>query len=341
MLKTLMLVFPLTLLGQVSVIPDPFPPGSGLTATKSGGGGSSPAIGGAVTGGVNGNPLIIGAGANAGKLEQTTATGATAQTYADSASLTQVGILATIAGEVGPLSAYGPFVAAGTGAGNGTNVFLDVYDISNAALPARVSRITLNNSVNGSNGSWCTFVFGRFAYLCTPFVNSAGRWQTWDISNLASPVFVSSITDPAASVGGFYDAQIVDSTAYLLSEFEGCPSGTNTLYAYDITNRASPNLLGTVTINGWGGGSGLPHELIVRNGYAYMSILPTDNSQPIVQIADIHDPINMTITSSIVVADGNAFNGDTIALDGNYLYVFGFPNTTGTRVPTTGINCTL
>ena len=263
-----------------------------------------------------------------------TITGNTAgATYGDAATMVQIGTL-SLAANAFEVTTYGNTAAvAGGDGGGGTSFYLKNVDLSNPASPALVSTITATASIFGSG--WSPFNFGKFCYFSSADP-AGGQWLTYDCSNPSSPSHVSTISVP--DVGQVYAAIVVGSKVYIAT---GAGSPSSHLYIYDITNRASPVLQGSVVIGGSGGGAedGTAHMLIVQDNYAYISSADYTANGSALQIVNIGDPFNPTVTSTTTVPDGSNANPVSIALKGNYLFELFEPN--GTCNTMTGAGCAL
>ena len=174
---------------------------------------------------------------------------------------------------------------------------LKIVDLSNPKFPAVKSIITART--HGGN-MWNPFVFGRFAYF-----SANDLWETWDISNLSSPSFVSAIKSPDGSA--IYEAKVLDSKVYLATD-------KGSFYVYDITDRANPILLSSLALSHTNVG------MVVRGTYAYISA-GGEIGKPLVYILNIANPAKPFISGQIMpIVPEEKVDVLGIQVNGNFLY---------------------
>ncbi len=140
---------------------------------------------------------------------------------------------------------------------------LDVVDIYHPSLMS---------SYNVGNGVTSVVVQGDYAYLATR--DDSYEFQVFNISNPYSPLRVARI-----GLGGSSDALDVvvnQNQAYIVQ-------GT-IVYAYNITNPNSPQLLDTISV------SYLGNELYINENYLYVA---TEDPNKEIQVIDVTNPYNI------------------------------------------------
>ena len=188
-------------------------------------------------------------------------------------------------------------------------VGIDRINDSYVANNRKAGGISIIGSVVDSialNGPEDVLIDGNYAYIPT---RAGAKLSVYDISNPASPTFVSSFTDED------------------LTEAIGIAKNGNTIYltswhnhkllTLDATNPESITKISSIEIGTTEGG-GDPDELrkvFYLDGYAYV----THSHDQKLYIVDVSDPASLSITGSVATGDG-AF---AVFVKGDYAYVGG------------------
>ncbi|TXI10250.1 MAG: DUF2341 domain-containing protein [Polynucleobacter sp.] len=172
---------------------------------------------------------------------------------------------------------------------------------------------TVNNSIVGSVVSNTALdepedvlIDGNYAYIPT---RSGAKLTVYDISNPASPTFVSSFTDSDLTEG--MGVAKNGNTIYLTSWHN------HKLLILNATDPANITKISSITIGTTEGG-GDPDELrkvFYLDGYAYV----THSEDQKLYIVDVSNSASPSITGSVATGDG-AF---AVFVKGNYAYVGG------------------
>lgn len=149
-----------------------------------------------------------------------------------------------------------------------------------------------------------TFVSGSYAYMT---ITNADEFQVIDISDLANPALVGSLSINASRVF------VQGDYAYLWGHNENGPA----ILSVDISNPSSPRLIGSCNLN-W---ITVLLDYYVSGNYLY--ICESDqrynsiSRNGVIDIIDISDPTNPTLISDFRLA------GDPggIYVDGDYCYI--------------------
>lgn len=204
---------------------------------------------------------------------------------------------------------------------------LRIYDVSNPATPINVGHTNIGGFPAG------VAVSGNYAYL----VGSDTGLKICDVSDPANPAFVGQTNIGVAHaviISGHYAYVTLVYTGHTFDicdisdptnptvVYQGIPGGgswgeaisSNRLYLaegngalsiYDISNPASPSIVGQTNISIYAGAG-----LVVTNGWAYLA-----NGQYGVQIYDVSNPTN------IVRLGSTNYSGTVQAASGNCIYL--------------------
>ena len=188
--------------------------------------------------------------------------------------------------------------------GDGNNA--DFIDLSNVAAPVKVASVT---QTQGNHVAW-PWAFGKYLYFSD---GGDTHFETWDVSNIHSATLVNNLNTTAARQ---VTNRIVGNQLYVAGDH---------LSIYNITNRASPVLLGSVALPGFGASGNF--SLVVRGVYAYVGVVTFGGGQnQLAYIINVSDPTTPTIVGTITgflcpMAGCDNENSGVLSLSGRYLYV--------------------
>ncbi|MFA5165972.1 MAG: tail fiber domain-containing protein [Candidatus Paceibacterota bacterium] len=253
------------------------------------------------------------------------------------------------------LSLSGKILAVSDNDSGAGNAHLDFYDISDRANMSLLSTYT---SVQTSDYMEEVFIASNFAYTAA----SSGM-HIIDISNPKAPVLAGFYATPSTTksiyvsgkyaylgvskgtgVGGLYVIDISSSTNPVLTGNVAVNTGSNHVfdivvrgkYAYlaadgdglkivDISNPASPAVVGTYYSAGPTNPSGYAAGVYVSGKYAYLADLSDGLDNGGMKIIDISDPTSPTLAANY---DLGARSVNNIIVNGRYAYlsIYNFTN---------------
>ncbi len=152
---------------------------------------------------------------------------------------------------------------------------LCIIDVTNKASPLLLGSLNLDSQANG------IYVSGNYAYIASTL--NGQELQIVDISNPGSLNIDGSFD--ALGRADANDVFVTGDTAYLVRS----SSRDDELCIIDVTNKASPSLLGSLNLGAQANG------IYVSGNYAY--IASTSNNQEL-QIVDISNPGSLNIDGS-------------------------------------------
>lgn len=181
---------------------------------------------------------------------------------------------------------------------------LQIFNIADPSNPVHVGEFDFNQAGIAQSID----VVGNLAYLA---VGQAGL-QIVDVSDPTSPTFVGSIVTPARARG----VQVVGDYAYVADD-SGSGGGLQIIDITDPSNVGQTdlmgnfvNIVGSLSVNSPGGFAG---GIKIVGNTAYL----TDGINGL-QIVDITDPTNPTLTATAATPGGAAIGVDVV---GNFAYV--------------------
>ncbi|MEN9614215.1 MAG: hypothetical protein RLZZ347_522 [Candidatus Parcubacteria bacterium] len=182
---------------------------------------------------------------------------------------------------------------------NSASVVGNVYSsgpvVGASAISSNANNPTFISSVNVGPNAYKLVQNGSYVYV----VNDV-TVQTVDVSNPASPVVVSTVTNPAGTSGQQKDVAVANGYLFVTATNYG------TLLAFSLSNPALPVYVGQVTTTA-------PQALETSGSYAYV----LSYSGSTLKTVDISNPGSMSVTSTITTNSAPI----ELAIQGNYLYV--------------------
>jgi hypothetical protein len=226
----------------------------------------------------------------------------------------------------GALAVSGTEVYAVQGFTGGADPEFVIYDASNPASITVAGTLTDLTNLQNATG---VALNGTVAYVVNSFYSGAfPSFTTVNVSNPSAPAVLGSYTDATNGYGGIVVA-VSGTTAYELNYLFGGDSATHpALVILDVTNPASPALLGTYTnaTNGYESFS-----IAVQGKYAYVvnNLNSGDEStHPALVIYDVSNPASPSVVGTYTSAL-NGYNAVCIQVSGNRAYVTNSLNTGG------------
>jgi hypothetical protein len=184
--------------------------------------------------------------------------------------------------------------------GSSTAGILEIVDISNPLIPARRGSYSTADATNDRANS--VFVKDNYAYLLSPTY-----LRILDISNPNAPVLIGQTSAP----GSGFSIQVSGTYAYVITS-------SNTFNVFDISNKANPLLVATLT-NGAGGAMlNSPRSIQILGNHAFIASAGSNA----IEVIDITNPAAPTHKASIVNGTDGAQLASVYWLDiqGNFLY---------------------
>ncbi len=188
---------------------------------------------------------------------------------------------------------------------------IEIVDVS---IVTNMRRVNSFGSSNSSGYAVDFFLSGNILYLA---YESAGL-QIFNVSN-QSPTYLGQYNPGTVSSSlstcllihvKIESVYVVNTVAYLLDD---TASG---IIALDVSNPASPNVLGTVSLS-----SSNVHQIVVLGPYAYVA------SDLGLKIANVNNPASMFLLGSYFVEPIFA-----LAINGPYVYTLGLNNFTSLSI---------
>ncbi|MCC3159829.1 hypothetical protein LJ737_21485 [Hymenobacter sp. 15J16-1T3B] len=172
--------------------------------------------------------------------------------------------------------------------GNLSTPTLRVFDLSN---PAAATPLLLATIPTASAGEAVALnAAGTRAYVAEYGSGSTGQIEAFDISTLASPTSLGTVT-----MSGYATKIVLEGTrAYAVS--------SNILYAYDLTGPAGVASLGSLNT----GSAGPAINLTVHNGLAYLMNLRA------LTVVDLSNPAALSQVSQVVLPPAGNVQGDVV-----------------------------
>jgi len=201
---------------------------------------------------------------------------------------------------------------------------LKIYDVSNPT--SWLLKSALNLDVSGPGLPIRMSKEGN--YLA---ISNAARFQMVSVANVSSPSIVSSTVNPT---GTHIDSLLYDDKLFLMQR--GTGSSDDYIYAYNVSNAASPSLIGSTNITNGAGTAPFSATAkgLIQKGFRLF--VPFDgNNNNTLGIYDTTDPGNLTLINYVdlnpSVTDGMEVHCS--AIYNKWLY-FGCDNTgsTGDRL---------
>jgi len=194
---------------------------------------------------------------------------------------------------------------------------LTIVDVSDPTSPAIVGSISDADKLARADS---VYVSGKYAYVAAAGANAL---TIVDVSDPASPAIVGSITN--AQLNGPTSVYVSGQYAYVADMGPTPKSGANALTIVDISNPASPAIVGSVTSTQLND----PSSVYVSGKYAYVAAADANA----LTIVDISDPTSPNIVGSIT--DNTKLDKDTsVYVSGKYAYVTSFAGETTTSTST-------
>jgi len=174
---------------------------------------------------------------------------------------------------------YAYIVTSSTGA-------MTIYDIANPASPVLISTLVLD-----SNGQCRRIkVQGNYAYIVS-FANASKLWVV-DISNPFTPTV-------ANGTGTVVDGTVMCSDVFIAGTYAYVTGYGNFLKKYDVSNPATPRLIGTTTFTG----GYVAYSVFVQGDYAYIAFWSGFQGIRIVRTSTMADVGNLAIGGSPGLTD--------------------------------------
>ncbi|HVS59011.1 MAG TPA: beta-propeller fold lactonase family protein [Candidatus Saccharimonadales bacterium] len=217
---------------------------------------------------------------------------------------------------------YAYIVTSGN-SGNTNTGYLLIVDVSNPNSPTLVNTSPLSFGANSSTDN--IYVSGHYAYINaegTTANSYASKLYVVDVSNPANPVVVNTggTAGADATNAAFTGLYVSGRYAYVAENYTG---GTNhyKLLVYDVSNPASPSLVGNTSTN-----LTQPMNIFVQGRYAYV-VNQGSSGNGNLAVFNIANPASPTYLTSASTGTGSyplyAF------IQGRYAYVTTLGTTAG------------
>lgn len=194
------------------------------------------------------------------------------------------------------------YTLASTG---GTYGYLNVIDVSNKTAPARYT-----------SKQQSSYMYGPFtAYATSDYIYAGSNGATnkylsiWSLSTANNPTYVANIN---------YSSNVVR-YVYVHNNILYVGVGTSTLYAYSLSNPASPSLISTTTVS-------VPNNILRiygKGNYLYVSGGSVAGYLAIVNVSNPNSPSVVSTFQSDATPFGNTQIGCMHVSDNEKLLFFG------------------